>query len=266
MVEPVVDVSVAVSDRSGTTTYVAVQGALFDFPEALLRRYFGQYGQVLAVRMNVISSGRLKGVPNCNQTVTMHLRADIPSSVHLMGFYLTLFNAMQPPTCFQCELAGHQAARCTAVRVDPVNLFREENFFPLKGDGAVIVEACLCSVQMTWCRVRWPVQLCTRLSLLRVLWMVPLWFCRLVAHVFCLSVLRMLWTPFLWLQNLRAVLVVCRGSRPPAVNGRSPLWALPLGFYGSVDCVQECSFPASLGSLLSWRWKVPMICGRTRSV
>ncbi|XP_069173316.1 uncharacterized protein [Procambarus clarkii] len=61
----------------------------------------------------------------------MRLRSDIPSSVRLLGYYVRVFYARQPRTCFRCGLFGYQAAGCTADPVAPVNLFREEDFPPL---------------------------------------------------------------------------------------------------------------------------------------
>lgn len=53
---------VVISDHSGASTYVSVHGASIEFPEKLLRRFFGQFGKVVNVRMNVFSAGRLRGV------------------------------------------------------------------------------------------------------------------------------------------------------------------------------------------------------------
>ncbi|XP_069176206.1 uncharacterized protein [Procambarus clarkii] len=68
----------------------------------------------------------------------MRLRADIPSSVRLMGYNVRVFYARQPRTCYRCGLLGHQAADCSAPAVVPVNLFSEEDFPPLPvGDDSV---------------------------------------------------------------------------------------------------------------------------------
>ncbi|XP_069159491.1 calphotin-like [Procambarus clarkii] len=61
----------------------------------------------------------------------MRLRSDTPSSVRLLGYYVRVFYARQPRTCFQCGQLGHQAAECSEVPAAPVNLFREEDFPPL---------------------------------------------------------------------------------------------------------------------------------------
>ncbi|XP_069191986.1 calphotin-like [Procambarus clarkii] len=123
--------SVIVSDRCSETTYVAVHGAPFEFPDSLLQRHFNRYGRVLSVRMNAVSSGRWKGIPNGTRTVALRLKDSIPSSLQLLGFMVRVFYGGQPRTCFRCGLLGHQAAGCDASRVGPVNLFREEDFPPL---------------------------------------------------------------------------------------------------------------------------------------
>ncbi|XP_069183575.1 uncharacterized protein [Procambarus clarkii] len=61
----------------------------------------------------------------------MCLRSDIPSSVWLLGYYIWVYYARQPRTCFRCGLLGHQAAGCSGAAVAPVNLFQEEDFPPL---------------------------------------------------------------------------------------------------------------------------------------
>ncbi|XP_069174332.1 uncharacterized protein [Procambarus clarkii] len=130
--------TVTLSDRSGALTYISVHGAPLEFPEALLRRYFGRFGAVVSVRVNVVSSSPLKGVRTNIRTLGMRLRADIPSSVRLMGFNVRVFYARQPRTCYRCGLLGHQAADCSAPPVAPVNLFSEEDFPPLPvGDDSV---------------------------------------------------------------------------------------------------------------------------------
>nr|XP_045610535.1 uncharacterized protein LOC123765814 isoform X1 [Procambarus clarkii]XP_045610536.1 uncharacterized protein LOC123765814 isoform X1 [Procambarus clarkii]XP_045610537.1 uncharacterized protein LOC123765814 isoform X1 [Procambarus clarkii] len=123
--------SVTISDRSGAVTYVSVHGAPMEFPEVLLQRFFQRYGSAVSVRMNSLSSGTYSGVKTNIRTLGMRLRSDIPSSIRLLGYYVRVFYARQPRTCFRCGLLGHQAAGCTADPVAPVNVFREEDFPPL---------------------------------------------------------------------------------------------------------------------------------------
>lgn len=57
------------------------------------------------------------------------LMSDIPSSVKLIVFYIPVYYARQPWTCFCCGLLGHQAVGCSAGVVDQMSLFRE-NLIP----------------------------------------------------------------------------------------------------------------------------------------
>ncbi|XP_069167579.1 uncharacterized protein [Procambarus clarkii] len=123
--------SVTISDRSGALTYVSVHGAPLEFPENLLRRFFGRYGVVISVRVNKLSSGKYAGKQTNVRTLGMRLRSDIPSSVRLLGYYVLVYYARQPHTCFRCGQLGHQAAGCSETPAAPVNLFREEDFPPL---------------------------------------------------------------------------------------------------------------------------------------
>lgn len=123
--------SVSISDRSGALTYVSVYGVPLEFPKDLFRRYFQRFGAVVSVRVNTHSSGRYAGRRTNIHTLGMRLRSDIPSSVRLMGYYVRVYYAWQPRTCFRCGLLGYQAAGCTAATVAPINLFREEDFPPL---------------------------------------------------------------------------------------------------------------------------------------
>ncbi|XP_069163257.1 calphotin-like [Procambarus clarkii] len=115
-----------------------------EFPEGLLRRYFGQFGAVVSVRLHMISSSPLKGVRTNIRTLGMRLWADIPSSVKFLGYHVRVFYARQPRTCYHCGLLGHQAAGCSAPAVAPVNLFSEEDFPPLPvGEASVDVDVSL---------------------------------------------------------------------------------------------------------------------------
>lgn len=87
---------VIASGRSGTTTYVVINRALFEFPEDLLRHYFAQHGCVLNVRMKVVSSGRWKGVLSGTGMLVIRLRTAISSSIQLMGLSVRIFYAGQP--------------------------------------------------------------------------------------------------------------------------------------------------------------------------
>ncbi|XP_069156665.1 uncharacterized protein [Procambarus clarkii] len=129
--------SVSISDRSGALTYVSVHGAPLEFPEDVLRRYFQRFGAVISVRVNTLSSGRYAGRRTNVRTLGMRLRSDIPSSVRLLGYYVRVYYARQPRTCFWCGLLGHQAAGCDAAPIAQVNLFREEDFplLPLDEDS-----------------------------------------------------------------------------------------------------------------------------------
>lgn len=57
----------------GALTYVSIHGAPIEFSEVLLQKYFRQFGTVVRVRLNVISSGHLTGVHNGIQMLEMGL-------------------------------------------------------------------------------------------------------------------------------------------------------------------------------------------------
>lgn len=121
--------SVIISDRCGTTSYVAVHEAPFEFPCDLPHRYFARFGRVLHVQMNDFSSGKLKGVSSGTCTLTMHLRTPFSSSVMLMGHSLYVFHEDQPRTCFRCDYLA-----------------------PLPGEGFSLVVG-LGPVAKCWCHV-----------------------------------------------------------------------------------------------------------------
>nr|XP_045600937.1 uncharacterized protein LOC123759724 [Procambarus clarkii] len=119
-----------ISDRCGTTTYVAVHGVPFDFPADLLCRYFACFGQVLQVQMNAVSSRMWMGFPCGTRTLTTRLRGNIPSSVMLLGYPLRVFCASQPRTCFRCGLSGQQAAGCVWRAGSPLLTSTMRKIFP----------------------------------------------------------------------------------------------------------------------------------------
>nr|XP_045622653.1 uncharacterized protein LOC123773164 [Procambarus clarkii] len=136
--------SVVISNRSGAYTYVSVHGTPIEFLEELLKRYFGQFGKVVTVWRNALTSGRLRGVLNGIRTLEMKLRSGIPSSVRLMGYTFRAYYARQSQTCFHCGMSGHPAAGCSAGVVTLANLFREGDF-PLQVDAEVLV-----GVDVSW--------------------------------------------------------------------------------------------------------------------
>lgn len=69
---------------------------------------------------------------NGTRTLMMQLKANIPSSMVLMGFVVKCFYAGQPRTCILCGVSDHVAAVCWAGVAECANLFKEEDFPPLE--------------------------------------------------------------------------------------------------------------------------------------
>jgi len=120
--------NVRVINFSKVYTYVSIRHAPFDMENDILENILSKYGKLHGIRLNTYFYGRAKGLLNGTRTARMELKANIPSSISVLGHKVYLYYNGQKRTCYKCGGENHLAATCEFDAEDRHNILSEEDF------------------------------------------------------------------------------------------------------------------------------------------